>query len=238
MVRLAQALSRLVLPLGAAVLWGGLFEAERHFPGEFDWRYMTVSRLLSERDNPPGYGWGIVAIEGCGIAILLWTLLVSYVSSRTDAATQPAPGLRVLRWGGVCTMGSGLVPLRLASLPKLHEMLTLVAFICLCFGVVRTVHDRARRFVVRQAWGTWRARLVNGVVSGLLGAPIALAGLAQAYIFYLRPDLHWVGLEWRARHIPIYLSFAFWEWLTFALLTLYLVACSGPQPVTGARANT
>jgi hypothetical protein len=228
--RLRQGFSHVAIPVGSVGLWAGLLEARRHFPGEFDWRYMTVSRLLSARDNPMGYGWGIVAIESCGAAILLWTLLASGAPSlsspRESATGRPAPGTRILRWGGIFTMASGLVPLRVATLPKLHEMLTLVAFVCLCFGVVRVVHDRTSRYVARQAWPGWRARLVKGTASGLLGAPVALAGLAQAYIFYARPDLHWVGLEWRARGVPVYLSFAFWEWTTFALLTVYLLAAA------------
>jgi hypothetical protein len=228
--RLRQGCSHVVIPVGSAGLWAGLLEARRHFPGEFDWRYMTVSRLLSARDNPMGYGWGIVAIESCGAAILLWTLLASGAPSRSSsrevATARPALGIRILRWGGIFTMASGLVPLRVANLPKLHEMLTLVAFVCLCFGVVRVVHDRTSRYVAGQAWPGWRARLVRGTASGLLGAPVALAGLAQAYIFYARPDLHWVGLEWRARGVPVYLSFAFWEWTTFALLTVYLLAAA------------
>jgi hypothetical protein len=52
--------------------------------------------------------------------------------------------------------------------------------------------------------------------------PILLAGCAQAYIFYVLPDLHWVGLAWRTRGVPVYLSFAVWEWVTCAVLSGYL----------------
>jgi len=68
--------------------------------------------------------------------------------------------------------------------------------------------------------------MIGAAVPALLTAPVALAGLVQAYIFYARPDLHWVGLAWRTRAVPVYLSFAFWEWLTIAFLTLYLLVFS------------
>jgi hypothetical protein len=231
--RIRSALMRGLLPAGVTALWGGLLEAERHYAGEFDWRYMTVSRLLSPRDNPAGYGWAIAGIEGCGAAILLWSTLLAASRSRAGSASRPTRGLRILQWGSAGMMASGVVPLRMAGLPKLHELLTVVAFLGLCFGVTGMTHDRTRRFIAQRRLGAWRARLVGSVASGLLAAPIALAGLAQAYIFYARPDLHWVGLAWRARGVAIYLSFAFWEWLTCALLSLYLLAC-GASAARGA----
>jgi hypothetical protein len=33
-----------------------------------------------------------------------------------------------------------------------------------------------------------------------------------------------VGLAWRARGAPVYLSFAFWEWATCAVLSAYTVS--------------
>jgi hypothetical protein len=186
---------------------------------------MTVSRLLSPRDNPAGYAWAIAGIEGCGAAILLWSTLLAASGSRAGSASRPSGGLRVLQWGSAGMMASGAVPLRMAGLPKLHELLTVAAFLGLWFGLVWMTLDRTRRFIVQRRLGAWRGRLVGSVASGLLAAPIALGGFAQAYIFYARPDLHWVGLAWRARGIAIYLSFAFWEWLTCAFLTLYLLAC-------------
>lgn len=50
---------------------------------------------------------------------------------------------------------------------------------------------------------------------------MVLAGGAQAYVFSV-PSLPWVGLAWRARGVPIYLSLAFWEWVTCAVLSGYL----------------
>ena len=38
--------------LGVLVFWGGIAVAERRYPAEFDWRYMTLSTLISPRRNP------------------------------------------------------------------------------------------------------------------------------------------------------------------------------------------
>ena len=40
---------------------------------------------------------------------------------------------------------------------------------------------------------------------------------------YKRQDLPWVSLAWRARGVPVYISFAFWEWLTCLVLSAYMV---------------
>src|SRR5579862_1768000 len=130
---------RLVLPAGAVALWGGLAEAARHFPGEFDWRYMTLSRLLSARDNPTGYPWAVAAIEACGLAILLWSWLAAAAAPHRlpspGSASRAEPGSTILRSGSALMMAMALVPLRLPRLPKLHEVLTVLAFIGLCLGV-------------------------------------------------------------------------------------------------------
>lgn len=62
------------------------------------------------------------------------------------------------------------------------------------------------------------------MLAGVLIAPIVLGGFAQLYVFYLLPQLHWAGLTRRARGVPVYLSFACWEWVTFVLLSVYLSA--------------
>jgi hypothetical protein len=246
---------RLVLPAGVIALWGGLYEAMCRFPSEFDWRYMTLSRLLSPRDNPAGYHWAVAAIEGCGLAIALWSsLLVALTRNSSATRSRGSPwsirrgerfhapqGIRILQWGSIAMMASALVPLHMARLPKLHELLTIVAFLGLCLGLVRItqprIHRRANSRIGPQQGGQARpTSLISAFSSGALAAPVALAGLAQAYIFFARPDLHWVGLVWRTRGVPVYLSFAFWEWLTCGVLTLYLLACGAIEPRN--RGNT
>jgi hypothetical protein len=56
--------------------------------------------------------------------------------------------------------------------------------------------------------------------------PIVLAAMAQAYVHYALPELRWVSLSWRARGVPVYLSFAFWEWVTCFVLSAYAAILS------------
>ena len=66
-------------------------------------------------------------------------------------------------------------------------------------------------------------RLGPIIFAGAALAPIVLAALAQAYVSYELPELKWVNLAWRARGVPLYLSFAFWEWVTCAVFSVYMV---------------
>ena len=67
--------------------------------------------------------------------------------------------------------------------------------------------------------------------------PILTAGIAEAYVYYVFPRLGWVNLSWRARGIPPYLSFAFWEWVTCVVLSVYMLALSfAPRPTPSGTA--
>jgi hypothetical protein len=215
----AIAYSATILPLAAVLLWTGLLMAAHRFPTEFDWRYMTVSVLLSPKDNPNVRHWAAAGIGLCGLAILIWTFAVGRSGTPPSSARRSRPhGVYWLRWGGACMVGSGVLPFHLLGLAKTHELLTLLAFIGLCLGAVRLAIDWVEQLDARSR----RSAVIGTLVASALIAPIVLAGLAQLYVFYVLPQLHWVGLAWRARGVPVYLSFAFWEWVTFVLLTVYL----------------
>jgi hypothetical protein len=101
--------------------------------------------------------------------------------------------------------------------------------VLLTFEVVeRTLLRRMRRF-------SGRARLYAAVVAGAVVFPVVLAGLAQAYVHYVLPELPWVNLTWRTRGVPGYLSFAFWEWITCFVLSAYLVILSIAAPAVYPR---
>lgn len=213
-----------ILPLAAVLLWSGLLMAVHRFPAEYDWRYMTVSVLLSAKDNPGARDWAEIGVALCGLAVLVWSFAVgSDDPAAAPAAIRRPRGVYWLRWGGAFMIGSGVLPFHLLGLTKAHEILTLLAFVGLCLGAVRLTLDRAYHASgARSRGGPRRSRILSAALAAALIAPIALAGLAQLYVFYVLPQLHWVGLAWRARGVPVYLSFAFWEWVTFVLLSLYL----------------
>jgi hypothetical protein len=119
------------------------------------------------------------------------------------------------------------LPWRLPRLFKEHEVLTLFAFAGLCLGMIRPAFQTAERVLRRRAGGSARhLRLYGAALAGIAGFPILVAGAAEAYVFYVLPQLHWVSLAWRARGVPMYLSFAFWEWITCAVLSAYMAILS------------
>lgn len=214
-------------PIGALAMWSGLSIAARRYPTDFDWRYMTVSTLLSPRDNPDGRSWAELGIALCGFGILCWTATLSRSSAPRGTGARRPPGIWPLRFGSVSMIGSGLLPLRLPVVPKGHELLTIIAFAGLSVGMVElTVHAVGRGGLPETGGDSSPARPYAAALAGMVVAPIVLAGLAQAYVFYARPDLHWVGLVWRTRGVPVYLSFAFWEWLTCLILSAHLTLLS------------
>lgn len=123
--------------------------------------------------------------------------------------------------------GSAALPPWLLQVPKGHEILALLAFFGLCLGMVCLTYQAIERVLSHRVSGNvHRARLYATVVVGAALTPILLAGLAQAYVRYALPQMHWVSLAWRARGIPVYLSFAFWEWVTCIVLSAYIMIMS------------
>jgi hypothetical protein len=116
-------------------------------------------------------------------------------------------------------------------------MLTLLAFTGLCVGLVRLTLDRVGYTTSRPTTAPSRTGPAGLGLASLLVAPIVFAGLAQAYVFYVMPQLHWVGLAWRERGVPVYLSFAFWEWMTVVVLSVYLTALGTVVPIRPGRTH-
>jgi hypothetical protein len=218
--------------LGVLLFWGGMLTAERHYPAEFDWRYMTLTDLLSPHRNPASYLWAGGGIVLCALCVLCWTLALAKSWAQENPGDRPR-GTRLLAWGSVCMACSVLLPWQLPELPKEHEILSLLAFFGLCLGMVRLAFHTAEQALRPPAGGsTRRPWLHEAALAGIVGLPILLASLAQAYVYYVLPELRWVSLAWRTQGVPMYLSFAFWEWVTCAVLSAYLAVLSLAVPAT------
>src|SRR5208282_3029085 len=135
-----DALARSVMLTGLLVFWLGLALACRHFPGEFDWRYMTVSNLFSSKHNPLGYLWGTAGVALCGVTGVIWVVLgiTEYPAAHWRRRLRPAALLAV--GFPVMTLAAALPSAWLV--PKGHEWLAVIAFLALCSGSVR-------------AWAQW-----------------------------------------------------------------------------------
>jgi hypothetical protein len=204
--------------------------AVRQYPSEYDWRYVTISNLVYPDRNPTGYLWASAGILLGGLFGLCWVAL--QVSVRKPGADGQSPiGISTLGLGYGCMVCTAFLPGRQLPVPKAHEIFALSAFFAVCFGLVRLTFEAAERSLLRRTrMSTIVARMYAGLLAGAALWPISLAAVAQAYISYAHPELKWVSLSWRALDVPVCLSFAFWEWVTCAVLSVYMSTLSLIMP--------
>ena len=218
--------SWLVAPFGVLAFWVGMVMAAERYPSEYDWRYMPISHLLSPVRDPVGYGWawtGMVLYSVCG---LCWTALLSR-KWRQARAEDRLSGIQALQFGYSFAIGAGVLPDWLLRVERGHEILTLLAFGGLCVGMIRLMFQTIDRTLMRQLRRfTDQARLFAGILASAAVLPIVLAAFAQIYVYYALPGIRWVNLSWRARGVPAYLSFDFWEWVTVVMISAYTVILS------------
>jgi hypothetical protein len=215
--------SRVAAPLGVLAFWGGVLIAAWLYPSEYDWRYMPVSNLFSAGRNPDGHLWASMGVVLCSLCGLCWVAILAQRCANAYAGGHPG-GLRAIQLGSFCMACSAALPQSLLPLRKGHELLTFLAFAGLCLGLVRLMFQTTERVLARRTLGSIsNSRRYASVLAGSAVLPILLAGLAQAYVFYALPALHWVNLSWRAHGVPVYLSFAFWEWVTCVVLSAYVI---------------
>ncbi len=225
--RVGQSLSAMTL-LGVSAFWGGLWMAGQRYPSGYDWRYMTISSLLYADRNPNGYRWAWGGLMLCALGGLCWTTVLMRHWRPPGARRRPV-GIWALGLGYVC-MVCALLPSRLLPVPKGHEILALSAFIGLCIGIVQLTFQAAECSNAPRAYA--------GFLAGAALSPVLLAGVAPAYVSYALPQLPWVGPEWRARGVPVYLSFAFWEWATCAVFSAYTVSlCLATRMMSNLRSG-
>lgn len=179
------------------------------YPVSYDWQYTVVSALASPKHNPEGY-----AYLSAGMALSM-AFLVPYVSLLPIANRFEKRSLLSLRAGllfGILTGVESLAnPAWPPSLDKVHEALALFCFLFTYGGIVGYSIGRARANPSR----IWPALLIV--------APIAAIGICQLSLYLGQRDLGWVDQSWREMGIPLWQSFAFWQWI--ALWSLW--AASG-----------
>jgi len=195
----------------AAVALGVTLAAWR-YPSGFDWAYTVISRLASERRNPDGALW---LSGGFLVGMLLLVPVTGYLARRGIQPGSPAPrSVFLLRLGvaaGILLGLEGLLRLDLSVLHrKGHEAVALLAFLGF-YGGVLGLHIRGVR---HQGQSVWPALLVV--------APLVAVGLSQVALYFDQRDLGWVNTDWREMGVPVWFSFAFWQWLAVAFLVFGL----------------
>jgi hypothetical protein len=192
--------------LATAILMGGIFMAAARYPGSFDWAYTVISALASQKHNPAGAAWFAGALAGAFAC--LWPVVTLLVG----ANTAPRWVRIALRVGVVCAVLVGVERLVFyhfsSHIKKGHEVVALVAFLAFYAGILglyvqRVRHDR--RFLFPAL----------AVVVPLLGV-----GLRELVLYLAQRGVGWADYDWRGHHTPLWLSFAWWQWLAAGLLWL------------------
>lgn len=206
--------------IGVFAFWAGLWVAARKYPSEYDWRYMTISSLVYPDRNPQGFRWAWRGLILCALGGLCWTAVLLR-DSRQDGRGRTSVGIWALGVGYLCMLSCAWLPAWLPRLPRGHDLLALSSFLGLCAGIVALTFRFTYRTLLHRTEPRNHHLLYACLLAGLALSPIVLAALTQAYVSYALPDLPWVGLVWRARGAPVYLSFALWEWTTCAVFSVY-----------------
>jgi len=220
-------------PVGVLAFWSGLWIAGALYPSEYDWRYMTISSLLHADRNPDGYRWAWGGVALCGLGGLCWVAGLVWNRRLSKAASWPV-GIWAVGLGYFCMVCCALLPARFLHIPRSHDIFALSAFVGVCIGTVHLTYcaaDRRLRRRVRTFPGPpW---IYACVIAGAALLPMLSVSITLAYVSRALPQLPWVGLEWRERGVPAYLSFAFWEWATCVVLSVYtsVLSTSDINPV-------
>jgi hypothetical protein len=197
----------------------GVAVAMARYPGGFDWSYTVISRLASLKHNPAGGAW----LSGGLLVgmVLLWPV-ATRIGRRPDGsdARLPLATLRVGLVGGALLAVEGLFTIDLSGIArKAHELLALLTLLGLYTGVLGLFLLRIRR----GGRAVWPAVLVM--------LPLLAVGMSQLALYFDQRDLGWVDTSWREMGVPVWLSFAVWQWLAVAVLGVglgYLTTTSEP----------
>ena len=190
------------------VLGFGSILSARHYPGGFDWLYTVASALASQKNNPTGSVWFASALS------LAMVLLWPYVSALKKGLCPSLPAAEIaigaLRIGLVCGALLGLERLLISDLSdlvyKTHEILGIFVFLGLYFGILGLLVQA----MLRQRMYAFPVLLV--------ATPLLACGITQFWLYLNQRDLGWVDTSWREMGIPLWLSFAFWQWLAIGFL--------------------
>jgi hypothetical protein len=205
-----RTLRRVFVPLILASYFGGLALAIWTYPGAFDWRTKSMSKLLYPTNNPQYHAIGSV---GVAIAGLLTIPLAASVGKRLRV-NSPAPAAV-----GALAFIVGAISLILCAVivSSLHEGLARGAGIFFGLGTLAFYACVLRRRAPRRLFVAWS-----------LIVPPALLVLALrlvAAIHFHSANPIYQTIENRALwHL------GFWEWIGSAAVFLFLVCAAVFMP--------
>jgi len=207
-------------PIGALTFLAGGALSACSLGAQFDWRYSPLSTLSSAVTNPHGFAYCCI---GLIVSSSMALPMCGYLRCRcAPLAPKTARfAFRALTTGCVGAITVGVERLTTQSIPlgvhKLHEVLSIITFFGLLLGVPAFWLCLTRWLVRECGWPIWAVAVVLFLSAG----PLIGTGLSQGYLYLFGEDLGWVGPRWAELGVPLYLSFAFWEWLSAAGIFIY-----------------
>jgi hypothetical protein len=194
-----------------SLLVGG-WRAGRAYPDGFDWPYQVMSTLASLQRNPGGGRWFSVCLA---LAMLLLAPLPRELQRRLQpdrpAATFATRAVQAgLGFGLLMGLERALVFDASSLLYKSHEVLALLCFAGLYIGTFALCVTALCRGIEPRA-------PVVLILATLIGI-----GAVQVLLWWTQRGYGWVGRNWRALGIPVWQSFALWQWIAATALLLAL----------------
>lgn len=178
---------------------GGVLAA-RAYPSGYDWAYTVASALASRKHNPAGS----IYFAG-GLVVGMFFLSVAICALRERLSTV-GRFFHLCLWVGVTSCGLvGLERLFFYHLSEVvdkgHEVLALLAFLGFYLGVSGML------------FRGWREKRMGFWPTLLLLLPLCAIAFTQLWLYIDQRDFGWVDPGWRDLGVPVWLSFAFWQWL-------------------------
>jgi hypothetical protein len=217
-----RTLLRIFIPLIWASYFGSLTFAIWMFPGPFDWRTRSMSKLLYPDKNPQFHAIGSV---GVAVAGLLAIPFAGWIGKRLRVVA-PLPAAI-----GALAFGAGAISLMLGALivlqPFLHEMFARGAGIGFGLGMLAFYWCALRGLSVAPGEGHGRLRIF--LAWSLIVPPallvLVLRSLAAAHF-------QWTNPVYRAIENRSLWHLGFWEWIGSAAVFLFLLAAARFLPET------
>jgi hypothetical protein len=200
-----------VLPLILISHYGVLGLAIWLYPEPYDWRYISISRLLYPRNNPTFYYVASISVVVSGVLMIPFA---GYIRRRLRGASPVSGtvGAALYFVGCICLIPAGLIASHPAhgtsSLPKLHEMLARVSVIGIALGIL-VFNACATRAYFHRADGNAphrRSLIVSWNLFTLPALLITLAWLVIRVLLKRGPTRHAIATS------PFW-HLGFWEWI-------------------------
>jgi len=195
--------------------FGSLAFAIWMFPGPFDWRTRSMSKLLYPSNNPQFHAIGSV---GVAVAGLLTIPFAGYTGRRLQVIA-PAPALI-----GALAFGAGAISLILGALIVLqpfHEMFARGAGICLGLGMLAFYLFALRGLSVPPDERHARPRIF---LAWSLIVPPALLVLVLRLL--AAAHFQWSNPVYRAIENRSLWQLGFWEWIGSIAVFLFLLCAA------------